>query len=160
WPRIAKLQTDLLVHALASRQTRVASYMLTKCQGLSRFPWLGYTYERHHEYTHGRVETPEGQRIMRDINRWHVEEFAYLVGKLKSVPDGSVTVLDHTRAILVHEHAEANSHKTAGLAMITAGHAGNMKTGLHTRVTGTVGDLYLTLAEEAVGARIGRFPTG
>ena len=46
WPRIAKLQTDLLVHALASRQTRVASYMLTKCQGLSRFPWLGYTYER------------------------------------------------------------------------------------------------------------------
>jgi len=44
WPRIAKLQTDLLVHALASRQTRVASYMLTKCQGLSRFPWLGYTY--------------------------------------------------------------------------------------------------------------------
>src|SRR3979411_1566621 len=69
WPRIAKLQSDLLVHALASRQTRVASYMLTKCQGLSRFPWLGYTYERHHEYTHGRVETPEGQRIMRDINR-------------------------------------------------------------------------------------------
>ncbi len=58
WPRIAKLQTDLLVHALASRQTRVASYMLTKCQGLSRFPWLGYTYERHHEYTHGQVETP------------------------------------------------------------------------------------------------------
>ena len=38
WPQIAKLQTDLLVHALASRQTRVASYMLTKCQGLSRFP--------------------------------------------------------------------------------------------------------------------------
>src|SRR5262249_2184344 len=64
WPRIAKLQTDLLVHALASRQTRVASYMLTKCQGLSRFPWLGYTYERHHEYTHGRVESPEGQTIM------------------------------------------------------------------------------------------------
>ncbi|HYO82120.1 MAG TPA: DUF1552 domain-containing protein, partial [Bryobacteraceae bacterium] len=43
WPKIAKLQTDLLVHALASGQTRVASYMLTKCQGLSRFPWLGYT---------------------------------------------------------------------------------------------------------------------
>src|SRR5581483_9401056 len=43
WPRIAKLQSDLLVHALASRQTRVASYMLTKCQGLSRFPWLGHT---------------------------------------------------------------------------------------------------------------------
>jgi hypothetical protein len=31
---------------------------------------------------------------------------------------------------------------------------------LHTRLTGTVGDLYQTLADEVVGARIGRFPTG
>jgi 4-hydroxy-3-methylbut-2-enyl diphosphate reductase IspH len=96
---------------------------------------------------------------MRDINRWHVEEFAYLIGKLKSVPEGEGTLLDHTCALLVHEHAEANSHKNAGLAMIAAGHAGSMKTGLHTRVTGTVGDLYLTLAEEVIGAKIGDFPT-
>ncbi len=34
WPRIAKLQSDLLVQALATRQTRVASYMLTKCQSI------------------------------------------------------------------------------------------------------------------------------
>ena len=47
----------------------------------------------------------------------------------------------------------------AGLAMIAAGHVGQMKTGQHTRVTGTVGDLYLTLAEEVLGAKIGTFPT-
>ena len=85
WPKIARLQSDLLVHALASGQTRVASYMLTKCQGLTRFPWLGYTAARHHDYTHrdGKApgaDGPDGQRIMRDICRWHVEEFAYLVG--------------------------------------------------------------------------------
>jgi hypothetical protein len=159
WPRIAKLQTDLLVHALASRQTRVASYMLTKCQGLSRFPWLGYTYQRHHEYTHSGVETPEGQRILRDICRWHVEEFAYFLAKLKATPEGAGTLLDHTCALFVHEHAEANPHKNSGLAMVAAGHAGGLKTGVHTRVAGTVGDLYLTLAEEVVGARIGTFPT-
>jgi hypothetical protein len=160
WPRIAKLQTDLLVHALASRQTRVASYMLTKCQGLSRFPWLGYTYQRHHEYTHTGIETPEGQRILRDICRWHVEEFAYLLAKLKSIPEGAGTLLDHTCALFVHEHAEANPHKNSGLAMVLAGHAGGLKTGRHTRIAGTMGDLYLTLAEEVVGAPIGRFPTG
>ena len=159
WPRIAKLQSDLLVHALASRQTRVASYMLTKCQGLSRFPWLGLTYQRHHEYTHGKVESPEGQRNLRDICRWHVEEFAYFLARLKSIPEGSGTLLDHTCALFVHEHAEANAHKNNGLAMIAAGHAGGMKTGRHTRITGTVGDLYLTLAEEAFGLRLGRFPT-
>ena len=35
WPRIAKLQSDLLAQALVTRQTRVASYMLTKGQGSS-----------------------------------------------------------------------------------------------------------------------------
>src|SRR6185369_9998734 len=94
WPRIAKLQSDLVVHAFASGQTRIASYMLTKCQGLSRFPWLGHTSQRHHEYTHGQVETPRGMRILRDICKWHVEEFAYLVGKLKATPEGSGTLLD------------------------------------------------------------------
>ena len=42
YPKIAKIQSDLLVHAFATGQTRVASYMLTKCQSLTRFPWLGY----------------------------------------------------------------------------------------------------------------------
>ena len=105
-------------------------------------------------------DSPEGQRIMRDICRWHVEEFAYFLAKLKSIPEGAGTLLDHTCALYIHEHAEANVHKNAGLAMIVAGHAGQMKTGLHTRLTGTVGDLYQTLAEEVVGAQIGRFPYG
>jgi len=158
WPRIAKLQSDLLVHALASGQTRVASYMLTKCQGLSRFPWLGYTSRRHHEYTHGEVETPEGQRILRDITRWHVEEFAYLLGRLKSIPEGEGTLLDHTCLVFVHEHAEANAHKNSGLAVIVAGGLG-LKRGLHSRMTGTIGDLYLTLASEVLRTRIASFPT-
>ncbi len=159
WPRIAKLQSDLLVHALASGQTRVASYMLTKCQGLSRFPWLGYTAQRHHEYTHGQVETPRGMRTLRDICRWHVEEFAYLVAKMKATPEGAGTLLDHTVLLFVHEHAEANAHKNNGLAMIVAGHAGGIKTGMHTRTTGTAGDLYLTLADEVLEAGIQEFPT-
>ncbi|HTM48225.1 MAG TPA: DUF1552 domain-containing protein, partial [Bryobacteraceae bacterium] len=134
WPRIAKLQTDLLAHALATGQTRVASYMLTKCQGLSRFPWLGYTAARHHDYTHrdGKApgaDTVDGQRIMRDINRWHVEEFAYLIARLKSIPEGDGTVLDRCCLLYIHEHAEANDHKNNGLPAIVAGHAGGLVTG-------------------------------
>jgi hypothetical protein len=164
WPRIAKLQSDLLVHALASGQTRVASYMLTKCQGLSRFPWLGYTAARHHDYTHrdGKApgaDGPDGQRIMRDICRWHVEEFAYLLGKLKSTPEGDSNLLDRTAIVYVHEHAEANDHKNNGLSMIVAGHAGGLITGTHTRATGSVGDLYLAVANKAMGANLNEFPT-
>ncbi|MFN7919105.1 MAG: DUF1552 domain-containing protein [Bryobacteraceae bacterium] len=164
WPRIAKLQSDLLVKALATHQTRVASYMLTKCQGLSRFPWLGYTSARHHDYTHADGKAPgadgvEGQRVLRDICRWHVEEFAYLVAKLKSVPEGDGTLFDRTCLLFVHEHAEANPHKNSGLAMIVAGGMSRLARGKHTRITGTAGDVYLTLADEVLGAGIGKFPT-
>ena len=164
WPRIAKLQSDLLVKALATHQTRVASYMLTKCQSLTRFPWLGYTSARHHDYTHADGKAPgadgvEGQRVLRDICRWHVEEFAYLIAKLKSVPEGDGTLFDHCCLVYVHEHAEANPHKNSGLAMIVAGGIGRLAKGTHTRVTGTIGDTYLTLADEVLQAGIGKFPT-
>ncbi|MBM3785474.1 MAG: DUF1552 domain-containing protein [Acidobacteria bacterium] len=159
YPRIAKLQSDLIAHAFASGQTRIASYMLTKCQSITRFPWLGHTAQRHHEYTHNGVETPRGMRILRDICRWHVDEFAYLVGRLKATPEGAGNLLDNTLLLFVHEHAEANPHKNNNLAVIAAGHAGGMKTGLHTRTTGTLGDLYLTLATEVLRLPIGTFPT-
>ena len=164
WPRIAKLQSDLLVQALATRQTRVASYMLTKCQGLSRFPWLGYTSARHHDYTHADGKAPgadgvEGQRVLRDICNWHVEEFAYLVAKLKSIPEGDGTLFDHTlpgvrararRSQSAQEQRPGDDrrrrHQPSG-------------EGQHTRITGTVGDVYLTLADEVLQAGIGKFPT-
>lgn len=164
WPRIAKLQTELLVHALASGQTRVASMMMTKCQGLSRFPWLGYTSARHHDYTHRDgnapgADGPDGQRIMRDICRWHIEEFAYLIGKMKATPEGDKTLLDRCAIAYVHEHAEANDHKNNGMSLIVAGHAGGLKTGLHTRTTGTVAELYLAIANKAMGANLEHFPS-
>lgn len=88
-----------------------------------------------------------------------MEEFAYLLAKLKSTPEGDGNVLDRTCLLYVHEHAEANPHKCSGLAMIVAGHAGRLATGTHTQATGTAGDLYLTVADDILKAGIGKFPT-
>jgi hypothetical protein len=159
YPRIAKLQSDLLVHALASGQTRVATYMLTKCQSLVRLPWLGYTTLRHHDYTHTNAESPQAQRILRDICRWHVEEFAYLLAKLKSVREGDGTLLDHCCLLYIHEHAEANIHKNNGLVAIVAGHTNRLITGRHSKVTGAMGDLYLAVANDILGVGLESFPT-
>ncbi len=158
YPRIAKIQSDLLVHAFASGQTRVASYMLTKCQSLTRFPWLGLAGNRHHDYTHNNAGSAEQQRILRDITRWHVEEFAYLLERMKSIPEGDGNLLDHTCAVYMHEHAEANIHKCNGLAILLAGGAGKMKTGLHTKSHNSIGDVYKTIAEEILKTPI-EFPT-
>jgi hypothetical protein len=164
WPRVAKLQSDLLAYALATNQTRVASYMLTKCQGLARFPWLGLTAARHHDYTHKDGKAPgetgaEGQRILRDINRWHVEEFAYLTAKLKSIPEGDGSLLDSTLLLFLHEHAEAGPHKTNGMIALVAGCRSKVAHGQHLKINGTMGDLYLTLTDHVAEARLGKFPT-
>lgn len=156
YPRIAKIQSDLLVHAFASGQTRVAAYMLTKCQSLTRFPWLGLAGNRHHDYTHNNAGSPQQQRILRDICRWHVEEFAYLLERMKAIPEGAGNVLDNTCCVFVHEHAEANSHKCNGLAVLLAG--GGMKGGLHTKSHNGIGDVYLTIAEEVLKTPL-EFPT-
>jgi Protein of unknown function (DUF1552) len=164
WPRVAKLQSDLLAYAFATGQTRVASYMLTKCQGLARFPWLGHTAARHHDYTHKDGKAPgekgeEGQRILRDICRWHVEEFAYLVAKLKSIPEGDRTLLDNTVLMYVHEHAEAGPHKSSGMIALVAGSKEKLAHGRHIKVAGTIGDLYTTLFDGVMGAGMGKVPT-
>ena len=164
WPRVAKLQSDMLAYALATGQTRVASYMLTKCQGLARFPWLGHTAARHHDYTHKDGKAPgekgeEGQRILRDICRWHVEEFAYLVAKLKSIPEGDRTLLDNTALMYVHEHAEAGPHKTSGMIALVAGCKDKVALGRHTKIAGTIGDLYTTMFDGVMGVGLGKMPT-
>ena len=81
-----------------------------------------------------------------------------MLGKLKSVREGAATVFDRTCAVYLHEHAEANDHKNSGLALIVAGHAGGLITGRHSRMTGAVGDLYLTLANRVMGADLKAFP--
>jgi len=158
YPKIAKLQSDLVIHAFASGQTRVAAYMLTKCQSLTRFPWLGHADNRHHDYTHTNAGSPQQQRIMRDICRWHVEEFTYMLEGLRAIPEGEGNLLDHTACVMVHEHAEANPHKCNGLAVLVAG--GGIKGGTHTKTHNSFGDIYLTIAEESLKTKLGKeFPT-
>jgi hypothetical protein len=43
--------------------------------------------------------------------------------------------------------------------MIVAGHTGKLKTGMHSRVMGTIGDLYWTVADDILGVGLGKFPT-
>ena len=67
--------------------------------------------------------------------------------------------MDHTCLVFVHEHAEANDHKNNGMSLIVAGHAGGMKTGLHTRTTGTVADLYMTVVDRVMNTGMKNFPS-
>jgi hypothetical protein len=72
------------------------------------------------------------------------------------VSDGHL--LDHTCCVYVHEHAEANSHKSNGLAIRVAG--GGVKENAHTKSHNSIGDVYLTIENEVPKTPIGKeFPT-
>ena len=165
WPRIAKLQSDLLVQALATRQTRVASYMLTKCQGLSRFPWLGL-----HGGAASRLHARRRQGAGRGRSRRaaHSARHLPLARRGVRVPGGEAEVDSGRRRHAARPHLpglRARARRSQSAQEQRPGddrrrrHAGRLATGSHTRMTGTVGDLYLTLADEVLEAGLGKFPT-
>jgi hypothetical protein len=88
-----------------------------------------------------------------------VEEFAYLVAKLKSIPEGDHTLLDNTALMYVHEHAEAGPHKTSGMIALVAGCKDKVALGRHTKIAGTIGDLYTTMFDGVMGVGLGKMPT-
>ena len=80
------------------------------------------------------------------------------MAKLKSIPEGDGNLLDNTLLIYVHEHAEAGPHKAIGHVNLVAGCRKQVAHGQHLRLTGTIGDMYLTLADGVLGAGLGRWP--
>jgi hypothetical protein len=81
------------------------------------------------------------------------------VAKLKSIPEGDRSLLDNTVLMYVHEHAEAGPHKSSGMIALVAGSKDKLAHGRHTKIAGTIGDLYTTLFDGVMGAGLGKMPT-
>lgn len=74
------------------------------------------------------------------------------------MPRGEGTLFDNACLAYVHEHAGADPHKNSGLATIAVGGMKNLSRDRRTRIAGTVGDAYLTLADDILQADAGGFP--
>lgn len=137
-PVIGKLQMDLLAMALACDLTRVASIMWTNSATMKPFPWLDIP-EGHHELAHRGDDDADARMKLTKINTWYAEQFAYLVAKLKSIPEGEGTVLDNTLLIWVNEHQKGNNHDRDQIPYVIAGGAGGaVKPGRWLQVPGKV----------------------
>ncbi|MDC0672827.1 DUF1552 domain-containing protein [Nannocystis radixulma] len=135
-PKTGKLQMDLLAMALACDLTRVASIMWTNSATAKPFPWLNIP-EGHHELAHRGDGDLDAQEKLTVINTWYCEQFAYLIEKLKSIPEGDGTVLDNTLLIWVNEHQKGNDHDRHEIPYVVAGKAGGaVKTGRWLQVPG------------------------
>jgi hypothetical protein len=117
----SRLMLDLMTLAFQTDMTRVATLMLALEQSNRPYREIGVS-EAHHGLTHHRGD-PEKIAKVAQINRFHVEQFAYLMGKLKSIPDGDGTLLDHVMVTYGSGLADGNRHDHHNLPTLLAGRA-------------------------------------
>src|SRR5262249_46495490 len=128
---IGKLQMDMLVMALTCDITRVASIQWTRSVGDVVFSWLGCT-EGQHSLSHHPSDDQAAQDQLVQINAWYAQQLAYLIGKMKSIQEGTGTLLDNTVIFWCNELALGNAHSHDDMRFLLAGSAGGtFKTGRH-----------------------------
>jgi Protein of unknown function (DUF1552) len=122
-------QIDLLVLALACGQTRVASLQWSRSVSQVRFTWLGIS-DTHHGLSHMPDTDPDSQTKLTLINQWYASQFANLITKLKSYPEGDGTLFDRCLLFWCNELGKGNIHSRNDAPYVLAGSAGGaLKTG-------------------------------
>lgn len=147
-PEHFKLMCDLMVLAFQADVTRVATCMFGREGSSLRYTMVGVN-EGHHELTHHRNDPDKIDRVRR-INTWHIEQYAYLIGKLKSVREGDGTLLDNCMIAYGSGNADGNRHTHHDLPILLAGRGGGSITpGRHIAYPGEtpVNNLWLALLD-------------
>ena len=64
------------------------------------------------------------------VTRWHHEQVAYLLGRLKELPDGDGNLLDNSMILYGSSLGDGHAHGEEDLPLVIAGHgAGAIKAG-------------------------------
>ena len=129
FPAIGKLQTDLLVMALACDLTRVATLQWSSSANNRPFPFLQYEGKPisgdDHLMGHAPDSDAETWGKLRVIRRWYLEQFAYLLASLDAIPEGEgKTMLDNTAVLLGSELSRGNTHSHSDMNFVLAGGGG------------------------------------
>jgi hypothetical protein len=127
-----RLMYDLLVLAFQADVTRVCTFVLAN-EGSNRpYPFAGVP-EGHHDLSH-HGNDPRKKAKIRAINRFHVQQLAYLLGKLKGIKEGDGTLLDHCMIAYGSGNSDGNAHNHDDLPILVAGKGcGTLKPGRHLR---------------------------
>jgi hypothetical protein len=144
----ARLLFDLLAVAFQADLTRIATFMLAR-EGSSRaYREIGIS-DAHHPLTHHRGSQEMIAKVTQ-INRYHMEQFAYFLGKLDSIKEGDGTLLDHSMIVYGSGLSDGNRHQHNDLpCLLAGGAAGTLRTGRHVRYAAEtpMANLYLAMLD-------------
>jgi hypothetical protein len=153
-----RLMLDVMVLALQTDTTRVATFM--SAHGFSRqnFTFLDGVKNDHHGMSHHKNQ----EALVKEyttVSRWYAQQVQYLLTKMRGIDEGNGSLLDNSIVLYGSEMKDGNGHIKEDLPLVLIGKGqGRVKTGQHLALDkGTpLANLHLTIAQQ-FGAEIPSF---
>jgi len=147
----SRIMMDLIVLGFWSDSTRVSTFMFGNDVTGRNFSFLEGVNGGHHDLSHHSNDASKLDQYEK-INRWHTEQYAYMLGRMKGIGEGDGTLLNHSMVAFGSPIRDGNSHNPANVPIVIAGKAnGQLKTGQHLQFEdGTpLRSLWLSMLEKA-----------
>ena len=113
-----RIMSDLLVLAFQTDTTRICTLKLNNDHGTLRFPHLGVDYMIHHLLSHS--DTDDWLKV----NRFFLEQMAYIAKQLDSIQEGEYTALDNSMLMLCSSMLTGH-HDATQLPVVMLGGGGS-----------------------------------
>ncbi|MCU1260987.1 MAG: hypothetical protein JWO80_3872 [Bryobacterales bacterium] len=129
-PDHMKLMLDLTVLAFQMDKTRIITLMLNNDLSQMNFKFVqGVHGALHLDLTHN-GHAPETEAMYLKTNQFHMQQFSYLVERLKAIDEGGQSLLDSSMLMLASNLYDGDKHGADQMPIVLAGKAGGaMKTG-------------------------------
>src|SRR4051795_389747 len=118
-----RLMCDILVLGFQTDTTRITTLKLNNDHSSLRFPHLGVDYMIHHLLSHS--DTADWLKV----NRFFIEQVAYIAGKLNAIQEGPRTALDNSMLLFCSSMLNGGHDATQLPVVLLGGGGGKIKGG-------------------------------
>jgi hypothetical protein len=153
-----RLMMDMIATAFQSDTTRISTFMFGNAVSNVSFRFLQGVDAGHHDVSHHQKDADK-LRQYQLINRWHIEQYAYLLRKLKNMQEGESNVLDNSMVLFGSALSDGNTHDPHKLPLVLGGHGGGrIQSGRHLEFgeDSPLANLYVSMLD-AFGTPVERF---
>jgi hypothetical protein len=143
-----RLMFDLMALAFQGDVTRISTFMYANEGSTKSYSLIGVP-EGHHDLSHHGGDPKKHEKI-KTINKYHVEQFAYFLGKLKAIREGDGSLLDNIMIVYGSGIGDGDRHNHNDLPIVLAGRGGGtVKTGRHLKYDKNtpLNNLYLAMLD-------------
>jgi hypothetical protein len=118
-----RLMLDIMALAFWTDSTRIGTFMFGNAVSGKNFSFLEGVSGGHHQISHHENKAENLEQYKR-INIWHVQQYAYLLEKLRSIKEGEGNLLDNSMIVLGAGMHDGNAHNPRNLPVVLAGRGG------------------------------------